>query len=128
MRFCCRAPLCRASSVPHVKNFISAAELGPDHAKGSDTHKNSVTGDTVEDPLKDILGPALNRVMKLTVILSLVLGSPIADASHSEGGPFWMNLLQCVVCTFLTRLLIACSLLAVCMEVVPLVALSLVQV
>ena len=68
----------------NAKNFIS-------HAKGSDTHKNSVTGDTVEDPLKDTSGPALNRVMKLTAILSLVLGSPIADASDSEGGPFWMN-------------------------------------
>ena len=65
----------------NAKNLIS-------HAKGSDTHKNTVTGDTVEDPLKDTSGPALNRVMKPTAILSLVLGSPIVDASDSEGGPF----------------------------------------
>ena len=74
----------------NAKNF-SAGELGTDHAKGSDTHKNFVTGDTVEDPLKDTSGPALNIVMKLTASLSLVFGSTIADASNSEGGEFWMN-------------------------------------
>jgi inorganic pyrophosphatase len=75
----------------NAKKYISAGELGPDHAKGSDTHKNSVTGDTVGDPLKDTSGPALNIVMKLTAILSLVFGSAIADASNSQGGPFWMK-------------------------------------
>merc|ERR1712012_956952 len=73
----------------NAKKYISAGELGPDHAKGSDTHKNSVTGDTVGDPLKDTSGPALNIVMKLTAILSLVFGSAIADASNPQGGPFW---------------------------------------
>jgi len=75
----------------NAKKYISAGELGPDHAKGSDTHKNSVTGDTVGDPLKDTSGPALNIVMKLTAILSLVFGSAIADASNPQGGPFWMK-------------------------------------
>jgi len=75
----------------NAKKYISAGELGPDHAKGSDTHKNSVTGDTVGDPLKDTSGPALNIVMKLTAILSLVFGSAIADASNPQGGPFWME-------------------------------------
>merc|ERR1712012_1406545 len=75
----------------NAKKYISAGELGPDNAKGSDTHKNSVTGDTVGDPLKDTSGPALNIVMKLTAILSLVFGSAIADASNPQGGPFWME-------------------------------------
>merc|ERR1719218_388597 len=67
------------------------AGLGEEYRKGSDAHKNSVTGDTVGDPLKDTSGPALNIFMKLTAIISLVFGSVIADYSNAEGGPFWLK-------------------------------------
>merc|ERR1719201_919360 len=73
------------------KKWISAGGLGKEFCKGSEAHKNSVTGDTVGDPLKDTSGPALNIVMKLTAIISLVFGSAIADYSNSQGGPFWMK-------------------------------------
>merc|ERR1712056_104203 len=72
------------------KKYISAGGLGDDFRKGSEAHKNSVTGDTVGDPLKDTSGPALNIVMKLTAIISLVFGSVIANYSNKEGGPFWL--------------------------------------
>jgi inorganic pyrophosphatase len=77
------------------KKYISAGLLqdpktGKTHAKGSDAHKNSVTGDTVGDPLKDTSGPALNIVMKLTAILSLVFGSAIKAYSNEMGGPVWL--------------------------------------
>jgi len=71
------------------KKYISAGGLGKEYVKGSEAHKNSVTGDTVGDPLKDTSGPALNIVMKLTAIISLVFGSAIAEYSNPEGGPFW---------------------------------------
>merc|ERR1719499_1794987 len=73
----------------NAKKYISAGLLGKEFQKGSEAHKNSVTGDTVGDPLKDTSGPALNIVMKLTAILSLVFGSAIANFSNAEGGPFW---------------------------------------
>merc|ERR1712190_479126 len=70
------------------KKYISAGGLGDDFRKGSEAHKNSVTGDTVGDPLKDTSEPALNIVMKLTAIISLVFGSVIANYSNETGGPF----------------------------------------
>merc|ERR1712176_230568 len=73
------------------KKYISAGGLGKEFVKGSEAHKNSVTGDTVGDPLKDTSGPALNIVMKLTAIISLVFGSAIAEWSNAEGGPFWLH-------------------------------------
>jgi len=73
------------------KKYISAGGLGPDFVKGSEAHKNSVTGDTVGDPLKDTSGPALNIVMKLTAIISLVFGTAIAEWSNAQGGPFWVR-------------------------------------
>jgi len=72
------------------KKYISAGGLGAEFRKGSEAHKNSVTGDTVGDPLKDTSGPALNIVMKLTAIISLVFGTVIADYSNKSGGPFWL--------------------------------------
>merc|ERR1719155_293990 len=73
------------------KKYITGGGLGPSYVKGSEAHKNSVTGDTVGDPLKDTSGPALNIVMKLTAIISLVFGTAINKWSNAEGGPFWLK-------------------------------------
>merc|ERR1719493_429898 len=74
----------------NAKKYIEAGGLGPEFGKGSNAHKNAVTGDTVGDPLKDTSGPSLNIVVKLSAIMSLVFGSVIADYSNAAGGPFWL--------------------------------------
>ena len=62
----------------NAKKYIEAGNFG---GKGSECHKAGVVGDTVGDPFKDTSGPAINILIKLLSMVSIVFAGLIVNYS-----------------------------------------------
>jgi len=78
----------------NAKKYIEDGHLG---GKGSESHKAAVIGDTVGDPFKDTAGPALNPLIKVMNLVSLLVLPAIISLRNDDAARYTIAGISLVV-------------------------------
>ena len=78
----------------NAKKYVEdePSDIEANTGKGSERHKSGVVGDTIGDPLKDTAGPALNPMIKVVNMVSL-LAAPVLVKYQGDWGAWVVAIL-----------------------------------